>query len=883
MKISYRSLRLYILLITAVCAGNMHGAVQSITGGQFYPPLVPTTNSAETADGNIYNRVIVDDATLTGIEINQILYTDIEGPTNATATTSGGRDYWPIHGTEPGSFAAAITNLTLRFFNALDTCDVFFESTVTTETDGGFFFCEFGSSDDVYVYPLGSDGEPISTWQLYLDNNDYGADRLLFPHGDQLYVEWTEGVPDVQQDMGGAAFTLKDFTGGSGLLNNVTGLRVVDAAHECDPCMIGIYRGPGESVFYRAGRAVPLRNPTFDQTLTNPMTNDFALTGFDGAASIVGPASVNQFDTRSDSSVIWPVNGVQPAITNALLGLNINGVDDFEYWEFMFAEPVTNAAEGFFIIDERTHSDPVLIFPLDADRNPISTYSIVTVPTFYQWGDLLNQDVHWDGPVDDTGDSMSRLGGVRMPLSAFAGGSGGLSEVHGIRVCAYPLKWDSKRLDPLVVGSYTAWKQPLPVYDIETDPMPTPTPSATLLGGYIRHDWTLTSITLESGRYTDLKGPASATGVGGDYWYPVDGTDPGSGAAAVLGLDGSGLVNDDAVSYFFDTTITNGFDGGFFVFESGGEDSYSFTPIGVDSNIISGYTVVIDKDRDMFRKVENHMGILCTLRRSNGEIHNRDHYGAAFTLNCFTNGVGESLTNDVIGLKIKYNVSGNADILMVGMYKGPVDPSESGIGSAITTVTFDPLPQGSPYTNDVDIASVQSIYSESDSVSGPSSVAILSHSGDRTYYPVGGTDPGDRTAGYTNAILGLSINGFLQSAATEHMFDRPLRQPDDGFFIIEHSGNDFIKVRPLGADRSPISTYSIRIDQNMYGHVGSWTMSIGGATMRGTMIRRCDFAGGSGDPGLIYGIRIEEPGGEFDPAVVGQYFGPLQGTVILVR
>jgi hypothetical protein len=504
------------------------------------------------------------------------------------------------------------------------------------------------------------------------------------------------------------------------------------------------------------------------------------------------------------------------------------------------------------------------------------------MPNYYLWGDLLGSDVHWSGPVDDSGDSLSRIGGVRMPLSAFAGGSGSLTNVHGIRVCAYPLKWDGKRLDPLVVGSYTAWNKPLPVYDIETDPMPTPTPNANLLGGYIRHDWSLTSITLESGRYTDVEGPASATGVGNDYWYPIDGTDPGSGAAAVLGLDGSGLVNDDAVSYFFDTTITNGFDGGFFVFESGGEDSYSFEPIGVDSNIISGYTVVIDKDRDMFRKVENHMGIQCVMRRANGETHNRDHYGAAFTLDCFTNGSGESLTNDVIGLKIKYNVSGNADILMVGMYKGPVDPPESGIASPITAATFDPLPKGSTYTNDVDIASVQSIYSESDSVSGPSSVAVLRHGSQSTYYPVGGTNPGAGTTGYTNAILGLSINGFLQSVITEHMFDRPVRQPDDGFFIIEHSGNDFIKVRPLDADRAPISTYSTRIDQNMYGHVGTWTMSIGGAAMRGTMVRRSDFMGGTGELGPIYGVRIEEPGGEFDPAVVGQWFGPLDGTLILV-
>jgi len=56
-----------------------------------------------------------------------------------------------------------------------------------------------------------------------------------------------------------------------------------------------------------------------------------------------------------------------------------------------------------------------------------------------------------------------------------------------------------------------------------------------------------------------------------------------------------------------------------------------------------------------------------------------------------------------------------------------------------------------------------------------------------------------------------------------------------------------------------------------------------GAAMRGTMIRRSDFIGGTGDLGLIYGIRIEDAGGEFDPAVVGEWFGPPQGTLIRVQ
>ena len=186
---------------------------------------------------------------------------------------------------------------------------------------------------------------------------------------------------------------------------------------------------------------------------------------------------------------------------------------------------------------------------------------------------------------------------------------------------------------------------------------------------------------------------------------------------------------------------------------------------------------------------------------------------------------------------------------------------------------------------------VQSLYSESASVSGASDAYLhrrydnsfgsrllkgASYGG--VYYPSGGINP----VSFTNAVMGLDVNGFLQMCYTIYMFDKPVRQPDDGFFIIEHSGNDFITVRPLDADRQPISTYSVLIDQIMYGEVEEWSFNIGGGHMRGTMIRKSDFAGGTGELGPIYGIKIEEPGGEFDPAVVGEWFGPLTGTVILV-
>lgn len=897
-----RAIGVFVIFTAVFCSESGWSAIRAISGATFDPALVPTTNAAITVNSPAIDRLIVDNATLTGIEFDRIFYTDVEGPTNAIVTTVGNSTvYSPFLAATIPSYAEAVTGLTLDGLFNFASVKVMFASLVTTETDGGFFATEYGTgaaSDDIFIYPLDSNGIRIGTWQIYLSPSDYGTEgSLLRPHGLRIAVKssTSQTKPVGQDQVKGAGFTLGDFTGGAGVLNNVQGLEFVDPNAKFDLLVTGIYRGRGESVVYRAGRAVRMRNAKFNQPLVNPMTNDFALTGFDGAASIAPPANAYQFDILTDFSVIWPVNGVQPTRTNALLGLEINGLKDIVYWDFMFAEPVTNATDGFFIIDD-VHvyqRDLAFVYPLDADRRPISTYAIATLPKACQWGES-SVDVLWDGPADNIATKRSRIGGVVMPLAAFAGGTGGLTQVHGIRIYYGYLAWSAKRIDPLVVGSYKAWKRPQPIYDAECDPMLTPTPSADRLSGTLRHDWTLTSITLDKGRYTDLEGADSVKLTNKGRWYPANGSDPGSDEAAACGLNGAALINADNSIWYFNTIVTNGFDGGFFVFEVGGTDSFRFQPLGVDSNVIAGYSVVIDGNRDMVEKLESFMGLNWILRAVNG--YSGDYanaiYGASFTLECITNAVGESLTNAVKGLKLTY-VTGNADPVMVGIYKGPTDPQPvPGHASPITAATFTPPLAGSPpYSNDAAVVSVRSADSESWSVCAPSSVAVFKHNGQHVYFPFNGTNPDPNpgapyTEGYTNALVGLNVNGIANLFVTEHMFDRPVRKATEGFFIIEHNGDDFILVRPLDINRCPISTYSVRIADVMMGDLGFWSIhSLVKTTgnLRGTMIRLSDFAGGAGALGNVYGIRIEEPDGEFDPAVVGQWFGPPDGTIILVR
>ena len=898
--------RSVVLAALAGCAGSLLGAVKPLGGATFNPALVPTANPAETFNNDTRNRIIVENATLTGVEIDRVLYSDVEGPTNATVTATGETTvYVPFRDTSIPSHAQSVTGLTLAGLFNFSGVKVMFAGTVTTATDGGFFATEWGSSDDVTVYPLDGNGQRIGTWQLHLVDADFGTGDLLRPHGLRLAVKSSTGAakPANEDMVGGAAFTLADFTGGSGVLDNVRGLEFSDPTPSFDLVVAGIYRGPGESVIYRAGRALRMRNATFDQPLVNPMTNDFSLTGFDGAASIAAPASVYQFDTLPAGNVMWPSNGVQPTLTNALLGLDINGVNNLVHWDLMFAAPVTNAADGFFLVDDTTEYvwDQAFVYPLDADRRPISTYAVAMLPNRYQWKTpalMGERKVKWRGATDAF-DKSGYLGGVIMPLSAFAGGTGGLTEVHGIRIYSFGIKWQPTwMIDPLVVGSYTARPVARPIYDYEGAPMPTPTPSADRLSGTIRHDWSLASITLESGRYTDLEGPASVVPVTTAFWWPYDGTVPANAADAALGLDASGLVNAENSLWYFSTPVANGFDGGFFVFEAGveagGDDSFRFEPLGVDSNVIAGYTVVLDKTRQLMEKPESFAGLSWTYKASTTgtQEHPRHLYGAAFTLNCFTNGFGQPLTNTVRGLKLKY-VDGNADPIMVGLYKGPAAPKPlPGRSLPITAATFVPTPVTSPCSNDAAVVSARSAESASWRVTGPRDVFVYRHQNSQVFFPVNGTNPDPNPGapypeGYTNALAGLAVDGAAGIYVSDYLFGRPVRRPDDGFFLIEVNGDDFVRVRPLDANRAPISTYSVCVENDMMGTAGLWTLNSAGsystAGMRGTLIRLSDFAGGTGELSAVYGLRVEDLGGDVDPAVVGQWFGPPDGTLISVH
>ena len=907
MKAYVDFLKVLALPSIVLCVGTVRGEIRGVDGATFDPPLVPTTNLAETAGVPIVNRVITEDATLTGIELAGVLYTNVQGPTNAT---TGGTDlYWPVNGTSPGSDVAAITGLTLAVSANKSPYTVMFADEAHANANEGFFLVELGGNDAGFnVYPLGSDGSRIGAWVLSITNtSQWGGNHVLYPHGYCLSLG-KGGAATTCQSLGGVAFTLGDFAGGSGVLNHVMGLEIDNSAAGLDLVMAGLYKGPGQSVISLAGRAFQMQSATFSATSGDPITNDYDLVGIGGAASIAAPTNAYPFDGRNTSYLLYPQNGTPPSSTvDALLGFGMNGVRDIGYWDFMFAEPVTNANDGFFIIEEAYYFGPHFVYPLDANRRPISTYAIAALPSLSAWNRqdapyLMNTLTWWYGsgngtyePWGTAGQGKSRPGGIIMPLAAFAGGTGGLTNVYGIRI--WHTSWT---LDPLVIGSYKARPALHPVYNVELDRVPTPTPGADHVSSTYRDPWTLTSITLDSGRYTDLEGPSKAVLATADWEYCVDDTNPPANAVeAALGLDSSGLMNANNCKWYFDTTVTNGFDGGFFVIVPPDND-FTVLPLGTDSNVIAGFSIAVDNSAHLPQIMEADMGILWTRKYGNppSATVGRAMRGTSFTLDCFTNSVGEFLTNDVIGLQLTDSPS--IDPLMAGIYRGPpAGPVPApGVALPITAATFTPPVVGSAvYSNDAAVVSVASGESASYSIRAPSSVNVLVHRSSQTYYPVLGTNPDPDgvsawTDGYTNALYGLSMDGVFNPCMSEFMFDKPVRRDSDGFFVIGRD-QSFMVVRPLAADRTPISTYSVQTSYPMY--VGSlglnnfWRMhydvsSLSASWMKGVMIRKSDFAGGSGDLGLIYGIRIEDASREyFDPAVVGEWFGAPEGTLIRLQ
>lgn len=416
---------------------DLNLCIQKVQSATFTPMPRPD-------DSGAYNHKITHDFSLASITLADGRHPGIEGPTNAWVTD--GYVSKPANGSAV-SAAEALTGLGVNFAGNIATADVVFASAVTNGFAGGFFLVEVNGDDyDITVQPLDASRTPIGDWSLAISSATLWGTNLTGEGRTALDIQYDAGAGKIN----GLAFTLDDFTGGTGVLTNVTGLRLVDATPSADPAVAGIYFGPTQALAYGA-TALPLTGAAFSRELTdNPITNDFRITGISTAArdwnSVEGTAAAN-IHVTSDTILVYPQNGVAPASpSESLLGLDMNGVLNTGFFmEFMFASPVEDTHDCVFVIDDITFDDnPITVRPLDQNRFPISTHSLRI--SAGDWGGSLTANTityqNWGGT--STG---RKIGGVSFRLSDFAGGESPLVRLWGVRI-----EDDEGGADLMIVG-----------------------------------------------------------------------------------------------------------------------------------------------------------------------------------------------------------------------------------------------------------------------------------------------------------------------------------------------------------------------------------------------------------------------------------------------
>lgn len=405
---------------------DLNLSAQKIQSATFNPMPRPD------ADGS-YAHQITHDFSLDSITLDDGRYPHIEGPTNAWVAGSPS-GYYPVNGSAV-SAAEALVGLNVNVAGNISTAEVTFATTVTNGFQGGFFLLDFSGDDyEVVVRPLDAGRNPIGNWSLTISTNTPWGENLTGAGKLGLNVRFTDSAVG---GIGGLAFTLGDFTGGSGVLTDVKGLQIVDASPSCDLVMAGIYQKPTEALAY-GSTAAPMTAAAFSRALTdNPITNDFQITGISTSVrdwKTVEGAATAHIHVYSDAILVYPQNGVTPASKEASLeGLSLNGLLNSGYYiEFMFATPVTSPRDRMFLIDDITFDyNAVTVRPLDANRFPISTHSLEIGAG--DWGGTLTPNTitynNWGGTQ-----SGRKIGGVTFGLSDFAGGTDAIDCIWGIRV-----------------------------------------------------------------------------------------------------------------------------------------------------------------------------------------------------------------------------------------------------------------------------------------------------------------------------------------------------------------------------------------------------------------------------------------------------------------
>lgn len=219
--------RLSLCVIVFCSTANLQGAILAVTDASF---------SGTFAPGNPESLTGV--STLASLTTSEGTFSALTG---TSATNAAGQQVWKVD--QPAADSDALLGLTASdgLLN-LTSGNTNFQLGSDFTADTRFFLLDLaggGSAigDSVTISLINSGNVVIGDYTLALVSANFGA-NIADVNGASR-----EGSTALDLDLGGVTFALSDFTGTTGDLSTVTGIRF-SAASNLDPAVVGFYTVP---------------------------------------------------------------------------------------------------------------------------------------------------------------------------------------------------------------------------------------------------------------------------------------------------------------------------------------------------------------------------------------------------------------------------------------------------------------------------------------------------------------------------------------------------------------------------------------------------------------------------------------------------------------
>ncbi len=191
-----------------------------------------TSTSPTLARGSTPDCEILD-FTVSGTTSSDLVFFQANSINSLSQPFNGSGESWhPTAGSEADTLAMVSSKYITQGKANAGRLDYSIGKSLDVDDGTTFFMYELvlanQAGDDVSVIPL-SGGSPVGNWSLAINPSDYGTQTPVFD------INFIGNV-----GARGVTFTLADFTGDTGSLSGVDGLRFRDTGNDWDPIAAGM-------------------------------------------------------------------------------------------------------------------------------------------------------------------------------------------------------------------------------------------------------------------------------------------------------------------------------------------------------------------------------------------------------------------------------------------------------------------------------------------------------------------------------------------------------------------------------------------------------------------------------------------------------------------